>query len=144
MRKTFIVLFLFYSFIANAQTATTNWIQRSGGSQQYGAVSMALDVSGNIYTTGSFTGTGDFDPGPAVNNLTATGVFDIYVMKSDPNGNLIWVKQFAGNNVATSTSIGLDATGNVYVGGYFDGTNDFDPGAGTFQLTSLGLSPGNY
>ncbi len=140
MRKKLLTAFFFFcSFITNGQNAAINWVQRFGGSQQYGAVSIALDAAGNIYTTGSFTGTADFDPGPAVYNLSATGIYDTYVMKSDPGGNLIWVKHISGDRINTSTSVGLDATGNVYVGGYFDGTFDFDPGAAVFQLTSFGL-----
>src|SRR5687767_2103613 len=37
------------------------------------AKSMAIDVSGNIYVTGDFNDTADFDPGPGVQNLISNG-----------------------------------------------------------------------
>ncbi|MBK9300748.1 MAG: hypothetical protein IPN14_09100, partial [Bacteroidetes bacterium] len=36
---------------------------------------------GNIYIIGHFAGTADFDPGPAVYNLTSTGLGDVFVQK---------------------------------------------------------------
>ena len=32
----------------------------------------------------------------------------------------------------------LDRTGNIYLNGYFDGTSDFNPGTGVFNMTSGG------
>ena len=52
--------------------------------------------------------------------------------------NFEWVKSFGGNNSDRGNSITVDASGNVYTTGFFSGTADFDPGAGTFNLTSAG------
>lgn len=43
--------------------------------------SVAIDAAGNVYTTGAFEISADFDPGPAVSNLSAVGNFDVYVLK---------------------------------------------------------------
>ena len=40
---------------------------------------VAFDNSGNIYTTGSFTGPVDFNPGPQKFNIAGYGNRDIYV-----------------------------------------------------------------
>ena len=45
---------------------------------------------------------------------------------------------FSGAGDDTGKAIATDSAGNVYSTGYFYGTADFDPGAGTFNLTSAG------
>src|SRR3989344_4259138 len=64
----------------------------SGGGTGY---TIYLDSLGNIYSTGSFFNTVDFDPGAAVFNLSATLGQSAYVSKLDSAGNFIWAKQFA-------------------------------------------------
>ncbi len=99
---------------------------------------IVVDASGNVYTTGFFTGTVDFDPGVGVFNLTAVGSMDIYVWKLDASGNFIWAKAMGGTSNESGHSLALDAFGNVYTGGSFWGTVDFDPGVGIFNLTAAG------
>ena len=97
-----------------------------------------IDASGNIYTTGSFQGTTDFDPGPGTYSLTSAGNHDAYVQKLDSNGNFIWAKSFSGTGFAFGRSLAVDAAQNVYTVGEFLDTVDFDPGAGTSKLVSAG------
>src|SRR5215216_4011887 len=49
-----------------------------------------------------------------------------------------WAKRFSGSTMISSRSIAVDAAGNTYTTGYFTGTVDFDPDAGTQILTSAG------
>ncbi|HBS87986.1 MAG: hypothetical protein A2W91_10290 [Bacteroidetes bacterium GWF2_38_335] len=100
--------------------------------------SIALDVSGNIYLTGFFLSTADFDPGPDVENLASAGNKDIFVAKYDPSGNYIFAKSIGGSSDDWSYSIAVDGTGNAYITGYFINTVDFDAGAGVASLTSAG------
>lgn len=109
--------------------------------------SIAIDLVGNLYITGSFGGTADFNPGVGIFNMTSAGNFDAFVCKLDNNGNFIWAKQFGGPTPLLSNtfgdkgfSIATDNTGNVYTLGIFDGTVDFDPGPGVFNLTKSGSS----
>jgi hypothetical protein len=86
---------------------------------------IAVDGPGNLYFTSYFSGTHDFDPGPAVYNLTSKMIQDAYVEKLDTNGNFAWVRQFGspppktkGKNSQTSNydagqQIAVDANGNV-------------------------------
>jgi hypothetical protein len=114
------------------------WAKSIGGVGWDDSYAIELDGSGNLYITGSFEGTADFDPGAGISNLTSAGSADIFVLKLDANGNFIWAKSFGGTSFDVGYSSSIDASGNVYTTGFFAGTADFDPGAGTFNLTSTG------
>ncbi|MGZ3882822.1 MAG: Ig-like domain-containing protein [Bacteroidia bacterium] len=101
---------------------------------------MALDAAGNIIVSGGFDLTGDFDPGPGTFTMApvTANQYDAFAAKLSPSGNFIWAKRMGGPQVDFSKGAGVDAAGNVYMTGYFQGTADFDPGPGSFMLTSLG------
>ena len=49
---------------------------------------IAVDASGNVYTTGTFMGTVDFDPSTSTFTMTAAaGAVNIFISKLDPSGN---------------------------------------------------------
>ena len=112
--------------------------QFGGGSSLFGN-SIATDSDGNIYTTGIFLETTDFDPGPGALNYTAKGVFDIFVQKLDSNGIFKWAKQIGGTDFEYGNAVSTDINGNVYVAGSFRGTVDFDPSQNVKNLTSKGF-----
>jgi hypothetical protein len=86
---------------------------------------MAIDTAGNgdIYTTGNFQGTVDFDPGAGVFNLTSEGYIDSFISKLDSSGNFSWAKAAGGINDEVTSSIALSASRNVLVVGYFYGNS---------------------
>ena len=57
------------------------WAKSMGGTNYEGGYSIAVDSSNNVYTTGSFEGVADFDPGLVIFNLTSTGFEDIFASK---------------------------------------------------------------
>lgn len=114
------------------------WVKQIGDVGRDETQSIAIDGLGNIYTTGAFTGTVDFDPGTETHYLTADGSTDIFVLKLDQDGNFIWAKQMGGTDYDEGFSIAIDALGNVLVVGLFSGTADFDPSEGTAYLTEIG------
>lgn len=57
------------------------WAGQMGGSDRNSGSSIATDFNGNVYTTGNFYGTADFDPGPSIQNLSAVGSYDIFIQK---------------------------------------------------------------
>ncbi|SVE51796.1 uncharacterized protein METZ01_LOCUS504650, partial [marine metagenome] len=115
------------------------WAKSFGGTNSDVGRSVAVDSSGNVYTTGYFKSTpGDFDPGSGTANLTSNGVHDVFVSKLDSSGNYVWAKSFGGSGHDYGHSVAVDSSGNVYTTGFFNGTVDFDPGAGTAENTSTG------
>lgn len=137
MQKTqliYIASFAFLSSFISAQIPQFTFAKRMGGIGAEGATAMAVDALGNVYTTGTFTGTADFDPGVGTFNLTAP-IFGIFVSKLDASGNFKWARQLG---IGNGFGICVDNDGNVYTTGRFTGISDFDPGAGTFNLTAVG------
>ncbi len=114
------------------------WAKAVGGAGSNFGSGIAVDTSGNVYTTGSFESTADFDPGAGTVDLTSLGGGDIFVQKLDSSGNLVWAKAVGGTSTDEGIAITVDVSGNVYSTGYFAGTADFDPGAGTADLSSAG------
>jgi len=114
------------------------WAKRMGGTLSDIGNSLAVDGAGNVYTTGNFSGTVDFDPGAGTVNLISAGGADIFVSKLNASGNFVWAKRTGGTGAEIGSSIAIDASGNVYTTGYYNGTVDFDPGAGTVNLVSAG------
>lgn len=127
-----------FSFILSYSQVNLQWAKQLKGANNEVGTSIAVDGSGNVYTVGYFDGTTDFDPGSGSLNYTTQLWDDIFVSKLDASGNLVWAKQFSGNNDDYGQSIAVDASGNVYVTGFFNGTVDFDPGTGTSNLTTTG------
>jgi hypothetical protein len=98
--------------------------------------SMKLSTSGDIYLTGIFSGTFDFDLGPNTFTLSSPIVYNAFVLKLDNNGDFSWVKSLNTTNGTDANQITLDANNDVIVAGTFSGTQDLDPTLGTSTLTS--------
>ena len=110
------------------------WAKSIGSYNDDRAYDIDFDQFGNIYTTGYFMQTVDFDPGPSVHNLTAVGDFDAFVLKLDSVGNFLWVNSIGGTNNDEGLSVACDAIGNVYVSGYYRDTATINPNVGGFTL----------
>lgn len=114
------------------------WAVAVGGGANIADYSdIGVDAAGNVYITGNFRGTVDFDPGPGTLNLTSNGETDVFVEKLDSSGNLVWARSMGGTDIDESGGIAVDASGNVHTTGDFSLTVDFDPGPGTSNLTSV-------
>lgn len=144
MKKIILTLALGASFICSyAQTyPTVSWNKQQGGTGAEVGAAITADAAGNVFTTGVFSGTADLDPGSGTFNVTPVGAGDVYISKLDANGNFLWGKAIGGTSQENSFGITADPSGNLIVCGSFAGTVDFDPGSGTFSLTSAGASDG--
>jgi len=123
-------------YVISGSVMTHSWSYIQGSSVN----GSAMDASGNIYTTGNYSGTFDFNFGGGVNNLTSAGGADAFVSKVSATGAYGFAKSFGGATSDAGISLKFDASGNLYNGGYFTGTADFDPSASTSNLISAGLN----
>ena len=146
--KKYFGFFLMAQFFALPLYAQTlEWVKQVGGTGKDEAKSVAVDAAGNVYTTGSFSKTVDFDPGEGVFNFTAAHqAEDMFIQKLDASGNFVWAKHMVDGNTSgfgfsysKGLAITVDASEGVYITGVFSGTVDFDPGPGTANLTSVSV-----
>lgn len=96
------------------------WVKSLGGSRNDQGSALCLDPSGNIYCTGLFSGTVQFD-----SLRTSVGEDDIYVLKYDPAGRLLWVRQTGGDaaqwNPDGACDIAINESGQLVFSGFFSG-----------------------
>jgi len=83
---------------------------------------VAQDANGNIFVTGNFTGTITFGDVP----LVSAGLGDIFIVKYDASGNLLWAKRAGGGSEIWAHDIAVDPTGNCYIIGEFYDSAGFD------------------
>lgn len=117
------------------------WGKTFGGAAQDHVLDIDIDASGNLYLTGDFAKTVDFDPGGGVANITTINT-ETYILKLDGSGNYVWAKSFAAALYEYNGGKGItvDASGTVYVSGFLYGTADFDTGAGVLNISSADAS----
>lgn len=127
-----------------SQAVDFKWVRTFGSSGLDLGRELTLDAAGNIYATGQFTGTIDFDPGPGIYNLSSLDSTDIFILKLDADGNFVWAKQLGGSGEQAAFAIALDNAGNVYYSGIFENVVDFDPGAGVHNLTASTAAPAGF
>jgi hypothetical protein len=107
------------------------WVLTWGGIKGESVSGIDIDNLSNMYVTGTFHGSVDFDPGPGTDQHTTepegTG---IYLSKFDVSGTFEWARTWCNGGV--SQDIAVDDSGNAYVTGFFtdDPGTDFDPGPG--------------
>src|SRR5262249_43157679 len=110
-------------------------------------VKIAVDGSGNVYTTGNFSGTVDFNPGPGTYNLSTIGTkktsatSSVYVLELNNSGGFLWAGALGTDTSTWETGIAIDGAGSVYLTGNYTAattTSDFDPGSGARALPGSG------
>ncbi len=103
---------------------------------------IVLDGNGKPYITGHFYGTDvDFDPGPGTALLSSPGsfVYNVFIAGFNADGTFNWAKGIGGSQDDYATDIATGADGSIYITGYFNSSDaDFDPGAGTATLATVG------
>jgi len=105
-----------------------------GGPSVDGAFGIAVDSSGNVYTTGRYSGPADFNPGPDVFRVEGDGTF---LSKLSGDGAFVWARAW---NSLVGTFVAAYDLDSVYVAGLFLGTADFNPTLEPAELTSNGGS----
>ncbi|MEO8149588.1 MAG: SBBP repeat-containing protein [Bacteroidia bacterium] len=92
------------------------WAKSAGGASDDYVSSIKVDINGNSYLTGEFAS-------PSIifgaTTLVNAGVCNIFIVKYDPGGNIIWAKSAGGTSGDYGKDIALDTNGNLFVTGNF-------------------------
>jgi len=102
---------------------------------------IAVDSQNNILVTGYISGSATFGSTTLSTAGPKNWDMDLFVLKLDPDGNVLWVRQGARQAppcAALGRAIGADGQGNVFVGGGFSATSDF----GRIRLASRSSGTG--
>lgn len=92
------------------------WARTFGGDRIDVGFDVASDAAGSAVVTGWFEGTVDFGKGPVSAKTTNK---DVFVVRFDAKGQLVWVKTFGDKDHDQGRSLALDDKGNVFVTGLY-------------------------
>lgn len=126
-------------FILALQAMTHfNWVAVWGGSQADFPLQIRFDPAGNLWTTGGFESTVDFDPGEEEDLRTAIGS-DAFLLSLTSSGQYRTVITLdpTADAIAHGHSMAIGPDGYVYWAGIWEGVKDLRPGPGTDTRTSI-------
>lgn len=130
-----------------ALTATAGsylWCAGTGTNAAETAYRASVDGSGNIYMTGSFRNTVDFNPGAGVNNLASVGNTDVFVVELSSTGSFIWAGSMGGTANDEGRGIAAYNSGLCFVatGNFLSPSMDLNMGVPIFPVSRVGLADG--
>lgn len=118
-----------------------NWGFDIGGSVSFNRTrDIVVDDQGNLYVTGAFRSTKDFDPDPESSFLlSSSGNDDVFVASYTPQGNFRWANRGGASGLDTGIRLHWNE-GQVYVTGEFRFTGNFSGAAEPQTISSAGNS----
>ena len=102
---------------------TTDWVKSFGGTESDKGISIGTDSSGNVYISGYYNTSADFDQITLTNNNASGTNKENFVAKLDSNGNVLWA--IPGGNQSggccDDRALGMHVTpnGDVFITGTF-------------------------
>ncbi len=105
------------------------WTRTFGSDDSFGDTGeeVTTDINGNVYATGTFRGANvNFNTtGEGADDIhSSNGGSDVFVTKYNQDGSYGWTRTFGGNATAdVSKAITTDVFGNIYITGYYSGTD---------------------
>lgn len=111
---TYTIIFLLFTAFSKVEASAPplfDWQKCLGGSAQDMPVKMIQSQNGCILMLGS---TGSSDGDVTINH----GSNDLWLSKTDSNGNILWQKTYGGSNIDIGTGIIELANGDLILSGY--------------------------
>lgn len=110
------------------------WVKSFGGSNTDVAYSVTTDFNGDVIVTGMFYSPSISFDTITLNNTSINGTADIFLVKFDNNGEVLWAQNAVGNDLEQAYSVATDSDGNIFISGY---TQSNTLSFGSFTITNL-------
>ena len=118
-------------FLAKVTPAgVVEWARLIGGQGDDNCAGVSVDITGNVMTTGTFSGNATFD----ATTLTSRGGTDVYVLKLYTSGSIQWAQQAGSSSNDNVESISNNGSGSAYI----TGAHGFETTLTPFTLTGRG------
>lgn len=130
----FSLFFILISLCCYSQTPPWQWAVSGEGIYEEKGMGITTDLDGNVLVTGFFYAS-SITLGSIV--LTNAGDHDIFIVKYDPSGNVLWAKSYGGSGNDKAMSIATNDKGNIFLAGHFTSSSL------SFGTTTLNNN-GNY
>lgn len=131
--------YLLYIYQSTDTLFSTTLLQGAGPVIPYD-MSYDLYNTDGVYLAGAFNNTVDFDQVTGPDIRTSNGIADAFLLKQDNSGAHQWVRTWGDIEFDSAFAVTVAKDSQVYTGGSFGGTVDFDPGTGSDILSSFGLA----
>ncbi len=119
------------------------WVISGGSALDDETQGLAIDPEGNLLVCGSFWFSAEFGTWTLEAGQNPKAMF---LIKIDPEGHILWGKSIRGSGMKGIGGIRVDASGNIWLGGYFSGGLQLDDTAlqavGTTDLFLIKFSAG--
>jgi hypothetical protein len=99
---------------------------------------MEFDQQSNLYFTGNFQGSIDFDNGSGSQIVNSSGTSSMYLSKVDTGFSHIWA--YGSGAPSSRVALSVSSSGHLYYTGYYNFSRDLEFGSGTQNFTSSGSS----
>ncbi|HYV90741.1 MAG TPA: SBBP repeat-containing protein [Chitinophagales bacterium] len=141
---TLVLVFITQQLLSQSQD--WQWAHNAGGTNWDFGNDVATDRLGNVYVTGYFASDSATFGNVVLENSGNAPYEECFLAKYDPFGNLVWVKRAGGVLSDVGQSVATDATGNVYLAGFFRSSSiSFDaitlPLSGDYNIFLVKFDP---
>ena len=115
------------------------WAKSLGMAGFSEAHNLRVNGTGDVFVSGTFLMVIDLNADPLYGDLKqSVSLQDIFIVKYTTEGIYVWGKQIGGSGNQEDEALELDASGNIVLAGWFNGTPDFDPGTSVSGIESQG------
>ena len=128
-----------YTILKYSPTGAAAWSESIAADVQFSNADLTVIASGNVFVGGNFDGTVNFNPSGRADYVSSGSGIAGFVLELNTSGKFGWVSPFVSQGgYSSANSVALDGSGNIDVGGQYQGLVNFNPGRGTTNLPTIG------